>query len=169
MSTELPYARPDGHVCAPAPPMMSLAVEHEGSVTVVSVRGEIDMSNAHLLVDLTIDLGHDPAPQVVLDFSGVRFVDLHAVRALVQARRLLQAAGGELTLRRPPRCVTRLLHLTETADLFLAEGGPRQPATLDGTAPDGATRWPAALVLPPPVPPPQGSAPHPHRVRGTLS
>jgi anti-anti-sigma factor len=169
MSTDLPYGRADGHVPAPAPPMMSLSWEHEGPVTVVSVRGEIDMSNAHLLVDLATELGRDPAPQVVLDFSGVRFVDLHALRALVEAHRLLAAAGGALTLRRPPRCVTRLLHLTGTAELFSANDGPRHPDTRDGTAPDGATRWPAALIAPPSVPHPQRSAPHPRQMRGTPS
>ncbi|MEH0829208.1 MULTISPECIES: STAS domain-containing protein [unclassified Micromonospora] len=169
MSTDPPYGRAAAHVPAPAQPLMSLSWEHEGPVTVVSVRGEIDMSNAHLLVDLATELGRDPAPQVVLDFSAVRFVDLHAVRALVEAHRLLRAAGGELTLRRPPRCVTRLLHLTGTAELFQADDGPRHPAARDGTAPDGATRWPAVLVVPPSVPRPHRGAPHPRRLRGTPS
>lgn len=169
MSAELPYDRTLIHLPASAPPMMSLSCERAGPVTVVSVRGEIDMSNAHQLVDLPTELGRDLAAQVVLDFSAVRFVDLHAVRALVQAYRLLAAAGGALTLRRPPRCVARLLHLTGAAELFPAEEGHRHPGTRNGTAPDGAERWPAALVVPPSAPRSREGAPHPRRMRGAPS
>ncbi|SCF24396.1 anti-anti-sigma factor [Micromonospora purpureochromogenes] len=126
MSTELPYDRSrgaDGDV-PPGPPVMSLHCEHEGPLTVVSVHGEVDMSNAHLLVDLVAGLARHPAPRVVLDLSGVRFVDLHAVRALIEADRLLREAAGGLALRRPPRCVSRLLHLTATAHLFGVDEGP---------------------------------------------
>ncbi|MER6594567.1 STAS domain-containing protein [Micromonospora purpureochromogenes] len=127
MSTELPHGprrRADGNVPAPDAPVMSLDWEHEGPLTVVSVHGEVDMSNAHLLVDLVAELAHRPAPRVVLDLSGVRFIDLHAVRALLEADRLLREAAGDLALRRPPRCVSRLLHLTATAHLFGVDEGP---------------------------------------------
>ncbi|WP_346534186.1 STAS domain-containing protein [Micromonospora sp. DPT] len=127
MSTRLPYSqsrRADGDVPAPDVPVMSLDWEHEGPLTVVSVRGEVDMSNAHLLVDLVAELVRRPAPRVVLDLSGVGFVDLHAVRALVEADRLLREAAGGLALRRPPRCVSRLLQLTATAHLFGVDEGP---------------------------------------------
>ncbi|MEV0726292.1 STAS domain-containing protein [Micromonospora purpureochromogenes] len=127
MSTELPYDRSrgaDGDVPAPGAPVMSLGWEHEGPLTMVSVHGEVDMSNAHLLVGLVAELARRPAPRVVLDLAGVRFVDLHAVRALTEADRLLREAAGGLALRRPPRCVSRLLHLTATAHLFAVDEGP---------------------------------------------
>ncbi|MEU4717903.1 STAS domain-containing protein [Micromonospora purpureochromogenes] len=127
MSMKLPHGprrRADGDVPAPDAPVMSLDWEHEGPLTVVSVHGEVDMSNAHLLVDLVAQLARRPTPRVVLDLSGVRFVDLHAVRALVEADRLLREAAGGLALRRPPRCVSRLLHLTATVHLFAVDEGP---------------------------------------------
>lgn len=150
MSTKLPYGqsrRADGDVPAPDVPVMSLDWEHEGPLTVVSVHGEVDMSNAHLLVDLVAELARRPAPRVVLDLSGVGFVDLHAVRALVEADRLLREAAGGLALRRPPRCVSRLLHLTATAHLFGVDEGPvpgdapwaRPAATGDRVPPRRAT------------------------------
>ena len=128
---------PDGRVPAdprllPAPssPVMTLAWEREGGVTVVQVHGEIDMSNAHLIVELAAHLCDEPGSRVLLDLSRVRFIDLHGLTALTEAEHRIRAGGGVLTLRDPARCVTRLMRLTGTS-------APTVRAHPDGTRRNG--------------------------------
>ncbi|MEV4481941.1 STAS domain-containing protein [Micromonospora coxensis] len=126
------------------PPVMSLSWAREAATTLVRVCGEIDMSNAHHLADLVARLGNAETARVVLDLAGVRFVDLHGVRALVEIDRLLGQAGGGVTLHRPPRCLTRLLRLTGAHHLMLDLAGDGRAGTLgaagDGTLADSTIR-----------------------------
>lgn len=124
----------------PPAPVMSLAWAHEAATTLVRVCGEIDMSNARHLADLVVGLGREETPRVVLDLTGVRFVDLHGVRALVEIDRLLGQAGGGLTLHRPPRCLTRLLRHTGAYHLVLDLAGDGRTGTLDLSADGRRTR-----------------------------
>ncbi|KAB1912094.1 STAS domain-containing protein [Micromonospora sp. AMSO31t] len=99
-------ARPDDAI-------LWLACDAPGATTRIRVAGEIDMSNAHLLVELVASLARRPPVTVEVDLSEVTFFCAHGISALLRARRLLADRGGRLTLRDPSSIVRRILGITD--------------------------------------------------------
>ena len=80
-------------------PLTITSTEVDDAV-LLSLDGEIDLSSAHLLVD-SIDLAVEAgARRIILDFSGVTFVNSTGLGAMVAATKRLRAEGGDLVLRR---------------------------------------------------------------------
>ncbi|MGC1210912.1 MAG: STAS domain-containing protein [Micromonospora sp.] len=112
-----------------------LASTSDGSTKVISVSGEVDMSNAHLLVELVEALARIPPPLLTVDLSGVTHFGAHGISALLQARRLVLTQGGQLTLRNPSPSVLYIISVTGARhDLGLT--GP--PTGAEGERLDGA-------------------------------
>ncbi len=86
----------------------STEVAKEGDATVIFVRGEIDMATCERLRD-AIEPHLGPRQTIVLDLSGVRFMDSSSLRVLLQARGTLTSDGGSLILRNPSRAAHLLL------------------------------------------------------------
>lgn len=91
-------------------PLKLEAVKGDGVVTAV-VAGDIDMGSRPILEEAIERLERDPV-DLVLDLSGVTFVDSQGVNLLVQVRRVLQEAGASLTLARPSPAVRHILEVT---------------------------------------------------------
>jgi anti-anti-sigma factor len=86
----------------------STEVTQVDGVTVIHVYGEIDLATCGRLRDvLEPHLG--PKQSIVMDLSGVRFMDSSCLNLLVQARGTLTADGGSLILRNPSAMARRLL------------------------------------------------------------
>jgi anti-sigma B factor antagonist len=83
------------------------AMVSEGA-PVIFVRGEIDMATCERLRD-AIELHLGPAQTIVLDLSGVQFMDSSVFRVLQRARGTLTADGESLVLRNPSEAARRLL------------------------------------------------------------
>ena len=77
---------------------------------VVRVRGEVDTATAPQM-GRAIDSQMARRRRVVLDLSGVEFMDLHGLAVLMRANRRARAEGGSFALERPSPCVVRLLEL----------------------------------------------------------
>ncbi len=92
---------------------------------VLSVQGEVDVVTAPVLNRLIASLD-DGAPRVVVDMSGVTFIDSSGVGALIEVRRHLHQAGREMLVEAPSPFVARVLDLTDAEDLLPANrrGGP---------------------------------------------
>ncbi|WCN79386.1 STAS domain-containing protein [Micromonospora sp. LH3U1] len=88
---------------------MSLTLIRDGSFSLISAAGEIDMSNAHLLTELVEFLCRAPAPLITVDLSAVRFFGAHGISALLRASQEVAWARGRLTLRAPSPFVLRVL------------------------------------------------------------
>ncbi|MFI7210845.1 STAS domain-containing protein [Micromonospora maritima] len=110
-----------------------------GGENTVSVAGEVDLSNAHLLTELLESVAAVRARVVTVDLSEVTFFGAHGTGALVEARRLLAGRGGRLVLWRPSRAVRRVLDVTGTLGEF--EIALRRP-------PDAVDDRPARPVTP---------------------
>ncbi|MGK5518115.1 STAS domain-containing protein [Micromonospora sp. URMC 107] len=108
---------------------MSLSLSCDGSTKVVTVAGEIDMSNAHLLVELVEFLCQPPVPPITLDLAQVTYFGAHGISALLRAQELVTSAKGRLTVDRASPCVLYILGVT----------GMMPHLELD-TAPTGAAR-----------------------------
>ena len=81
-----------------------------GAVTVTFV-GEIDCTSLDVARKAFCDAGNDHGV-IVFDLSGVTFCDCAGVHFLIEARKRVMAAGGEMRVRGPSRVVRRVLELT---------------------------------------------------------
>ena len=94
--------------------MSSLEVLHatEGGDASVRLVGELDISTANALEDLLTILGGPGGPErIVIDLSGLRFMDSTGLRLLVTADLRLGDDGRQLRLIRGPEPVHRVFRL----------------------------------------------------------
>ena len=94
--------------------MSSLEVLHatEGGDASVRLVGELDISTANALEDLLAILGGPGGPErIVIDLSGLRFMDSTGLRLLVAADLRLGDDGRQLRLIRGPEPVHRVFRL----------------------------------------------------------
>lgn len=105
------------------------------------IGGEIDASTAPALVETLTACRPDIAGKhLVVDLSDIRFTDSSGLAALLDARLRVAAVGGVLILRRPSRCVVRLLEILqlrrafriEQQQIFLRRHRHRRPSSVHG-------------------------------------
>jgi anti-anti-sigma factor len=77
----------------------------------LSLHGEVDVTRADDLLRALVDVARDTPGEVVLDLSGLRFLDVAGARALARATRLLRGADVDLRLVGAPRTAARCLAL----------------------------------------------------------
>lgn len=97
-------------------------VADEDGQTVAYVTGEVDMATCERLRD-AIEPHLGPKQRVVLDLSGVSFMDSSCLGVLLKARTTLTADGGSLILRNPSGAARLLLSAAGMAELFDTEAG----------------------------------------------
>jgi anti-anti-sigma factor len=85
---------------------------------VITISGEMDMGTAYLLTELVQHVAQQHPDQVVLDMAQVRFFCADGLRAVIQARDMIDAAGGQLILQEPSAAVLLVLTITGTDRLF---------------------------------------------------
>lgn len=104
----------------------STDVGQEGDATVIHVKGEIDLATCERLRD-AIEPLLGPAQTIVLDLSGVAFMDSSCLKVLVQARGRLTSDGGSLVLRNPSNAARLVLTATQAEDLIEADSEAHRP------------------------------------------
>jgi len=90
--------------------------DHGDHVRLV-VTGDVDFS-AHAALTEQVDTLVEAGNAVVVDCSGVTFLDSMGLRALVGGLRAAQARGLDFALADPSPSVLRVLELSGTAGLF---------------------------------------------------
>lgn len=78
---------------------------------VVALRGEQDVSTAARVAEALVGVSVVDEGDVVVDLSGVRFMDAAIVGVLVGGRHALRLQSRELTLRAPSKPARRVLEL----------------------------------------------------------
>lgn len=89
-------------------------VDSEGA-HVVSLFGQLDLANAERVRDALVGVEADT---VVVDLSGLRFLDSSGISALLVARKALAKSGCVLELRGAQGVVRRVLEVTGLAHLL---------------------------------------------------
>lgn len=85
----------------------------------VAVAGEIDAHTApELAAALAAESGRD---ELVVDLSGVEFVDSSGLRALLEEHHTRTGDGRRLVLRRPSGVVLRLFEVAGVRDHFTVD------------------------------------------------
>ena len=102
-----------------------------GDVLVLRASGELDLSTAPILDAAVSAAREEPGVPVVLDLSGVTFVDSTGIRSLIGAAQTLEAEGRAFALLSPADAVVRVLDLTDLRMRF-REIDDLEPATLSG-------------------------------------
>ena len=98
---------------------LSVIVEHHeaGSPIVVRLVGEADVTTHALAEVLTVETAKKPR-LLLVDLSGLEFVDSAALHQLVRAHRKLRADGCALALVGPTGAVARIIQLTALDQVF---------------------------------------------------
>ncbi len=86
--------------------------------TLVEIAGEADVTNSDEFRRLLEEeLSHQPRT-LIIDLSGLRFMDSSALHALLLVNRAMDRQGGVLALVSPQAAVAKILRLT-TADRLI--------------------------------------------------
>jgi anti-sigma B factor antagonist len=115
ISTELSIRGCDGHV-------------------VVTLRGELDLADA-ASVAAALTAVADREPEIIVDLTGLEFIDTVGVAALARGRKHARRAGGDLLLAAPQRQVMRVLTITRLADDFSVYANAEEAASSIASSP----------------------------------
>lgn len=96
----------------------SLETLREG-VTILRLKGEIDLSSAELVVDRFAACAGQGLTDMVIDATGVTFIDSTGLHAFVEGKRLLHENGMRILLVPSPQ-MRRVLELVFPDPLFAA-------------------------------------------------
>lgn len=98
-----------------APLMASVTVHDAGRepYTLVKLTGEADVTGSETLRGLLESQTRSRPALLVIDMSGLRFMDSAALLAILRAHRALDKEGGRLVLVSPHSTVARVLEMTE--------------------------------------------------------
>ncbi|WP_441248051.1 STAS domain-containing protein [Kitasatospora sp. McL0602] len=89
-----------------------------GQLAVVRPEGELDHDSVGPLREAVDAVLAGPAPQLVVDCSGLGFCDSTGLNLLLRAREAAELADGRTVLVEPSPIVTRMLEITGAAGVF---------------------------------------------------
>lgn len=95
---------------------------HVDGQTVLVVAGDVDMATAPTLQDAIIDVLRS-AGRVVLDFTGVTFMDSSGLKALVGSFKAAPTPDA-MRIQNVPEQIRRLLAITDLDRFFAVDYGP---------------------------------------------
>jgi anti-sigma B factor antagonist len=95
-----------------APTPFSVAVESMNGNAVVVLAGELDMDTAPQLIRILEPLVEKGPTEIVLDFSGVTFVDSSGIAVLVGSQNQLSEQGRRIRVRAPRPQALRVFEVT---------------------------------------------------------
>ena len=94
------------------PLRLGIDVQQASGHPVLHVTGEIDIYTAPLFKQAVVNLVSDGNKDVIIDLSGVTFMDSSGFGTLLGATRRLRPSGGGLHLAGPNTTIQRMLRLT---------------------------------------------------------
>jgi anti-sigma B factor antagonist len=101
---------------------LTLGVRPGDRDTIVWVSGDVDVNTADSLPDLWLEIMPANDPTVLLDLSGVSFMDCAGLRALLAIRRRAETRHGSIRLIAESAAVHRIINLAMVRDAFPAVG-----------------------------------------------
>ena len=99
---------------------MQIEVESGADETVVRVVGDLDLATETAMRDPLVKAA-ESSQRVVVDATGLGFVDSSGLRALLVGREHCEAAGGQLVLRNASPALLRLVEVTGLAGVLQVE------------------------------------------------
>jgi anti-sigma B factor antagonist len=103
-----------------------------GGYAVVALRGELDLMDAADVAD-ALEAFAAREPRIIVDLSGLEFIDVSGVAALSRVRRHARDAGGDVLLAAPQqRMVRRVLSIIWEGDGFAVHASVAEAAASAG-------------------------------------
>jgi anti-sigma B factor antagonist len=99
-----------------SPGQLGMSERVEGARRVISLTGELDMAGAPALEARVGELCADAPEVLVIDLSGLTFIDSTGLRTLLSAQSMCDAQACDLSLVQGPENVQRLFALTGLLD-----------------------------------------------------
>jgi anti-sigma B factor antagonist len=96
---------------------VNLSTRDYGGHIIVALRGELDIADA-VSVAAALAAVATRNLEIIVDLSGLDFIDSSGVAALARGRKHARHAGGDLVLAAPQQQVLRVLTLTRLAEVF---------------------------------------------------
>lgn len=93
------------------PSLLTVVVSREGHVVSVEASGELDMANVDELETALAEV-RAPGVSIVLDLSGITFMDSTGLKLLLTADAAARSDGYSLELRAPSKAVLRVFEIT---------------------------------------------------------
>lgn len=100
---------------------MQVESGREGNTHVLRPRGELDLAGAGPLETELRRVEATDAAAIVVDLTGLEFIDCSGVRVLVEAHRRSREGGGRLRLVPGVGQVDRVIRLTGVGELLPVE------------------------------------------------
>lgn len=97
---------------------LQIRSERRGTDHVLAVSGELDLGHAHTVEAELRAAEATDATQIILDLSGLDFIDSTGLRMIITANARSRADRHRLRLVRGPPQVQRLFEITATTDLL---------------------------------------------------
>lgn len=94
-------------------------VDTRGEVMILGILGDLDLGSVPALRSASTEIAADGWARVVVDLSGVTFIDSAGMGALIGLRRRCVAADGDCVLASASTDVSRQLATAELDRLFL--------------------------------------------------
>ena len=99
--------------------MFSVSSErHDGALGVIVLVGEVDIYTAPRFKECMLELLDAGIDRLVIDLSGVTFIDSTALGVLIGGVRRVHSAGGAMALVVTNRAVERVLSITGLDRVF---------------------------------------------------
>ena len=99
-------------------PMVTIAEEQNGAVTIVDINGRVDSNTAKSFEDKLTGLIRAGRNRVVVDFKHLIYISSAGCRALLIASRLAEKSDGQLALCNITADVMRVFELGGLTDSF---------------------------------------------------
>lgn len=116
----------------------SAALQHMDGNAVVVLVGELDMDTAPELTRVLEPLLDKGPAEIVLDFSGLTFIDSSGITVLVRSQNHLNQQSRQLRVRAPRRQAQRIFEITGLTAFVDHDSGPTTKSI-----PDAATARPS--------------------------
>jgi anti-sigma B factor antagonist len=110
--------KPNAELVEPRPGELTIVSAREGDIHVISLTGELDLATADELEQELARVEATDVLSIVLDLSGLRFMDSTGVRLILGADARSRANSNRLTLLPGPPAVQRVFELTGVIDLL---------------------------------------------------
>jgi anti-anti-sigma factor len=91
---------------------LDIGVAGSGAVVLISLAGELDVSNHQRLRECLYEVSAAGATEVILDVEHLTFMDSRGLSVLVDCHRLMKAAGGTFSILAPTHIMKRLFDVT---------------------------------------------------------
>jgi anti-sigma B factor antagonist len=102
--------------------VLDWAISRGADLVVMSLRGEVDLSNADRLGRTIGDLVALRPPRIVIDLAQVSFLDSSGVSCLLAAAKAAEAAGCALRVQDPTESTLRVFQICGVDDKLLGPG-----------------------------------------------